>query len=98
MQAFVFTGARARIRTGDLPLRRRLLYPAELQARVPMLSRPDGARTLRILTKAGGDFHQAGKYAQHWQSAIRRKPVTFWGHFFVALWRLEKKPGLLVAP
>lgn len=32
-QAFAINGARARIRTGDLPLRRRLLYPAELQAR-----------------------------------------------------------------
>ena len=30
----VEVGARARIRTGGLPLRRRLLYPAELHARV----------------------------------------------------------------
>ncbi len=30
-------GARARIRTGDLPLRRRLLYPSELHAHSPGL-------------------------------------------------------------
>ena len=31
---YLGTGARARIRTGGLPLRRRLLYPAELHAHI----------------------------------------------------------------
>ena len=49
------SGARARIRTGGLPLRRRMLYPTELHARAGSIDlyHDSSASTLRLFAAVG---------------------------------------------